>query len=178
MNWFWNKHAKLESYINTTWSQHPDCGLFTLASSRKSAETQVWCSVDPQRTKYHGRWQCYCITAVLLAQPAGSHTAVFCDSCAFFCCCAAACVCLCTFLFDQMHKQATDILHHVDIVLFWRCGCVCIPGVERWPGKPWRPVPGHASVSQLHNWLTDWLHIFAKQPGLSAQYTVNWLYLK
>lgn len=78
----------------------------------------------------------------------------------------------CCLFVPEMHEHTTVILH-VYIVQFWHCECVCVPGVERWLGKPWGLVTGYTTIPQLHNRLIDWLHIAATHAGLSAQYAAK-----
>lgn len=53
------------------------------------------------------------------------------------------------------------------------CVHTCVPGVERWLGKPRGPVTGYTTVPQLRNRLSDWLHITAEHSGLPAPPTEN-----
>lgn len=144
MNWFLKYTCK--PHINTNWSQHPD--LFILGSSILSALTQVWCRVDLWRTKYHGRWWCCYITWALTASPAETHTAMFCSSCALFCCCAAASSCQ-NARACYRHFASCLMLCYSDIVGV----CVCV--FQEWKDGLASPEDLSPATLQSHSYITD-----------------------
>lgn len=72
-----------------------------------------------------------------------------------------------------MHKHAANITTGADTVIFTQWTCVCVAGVERWPGKPGGPVTSLTTATKFYDVLSGWFHITANYPGLQSHSTIK-----